>query len=424
MFQAKFIRTEEKITAKSGLVVFAELINELKIPELANKFFPTSKSNNYYVAAVYLRTLLLTLYAGGENLSDTRMLRDDHALREIMDNIEIPSESAIGDWLRWVGKDGINALHQLNQHVVHFVLKKSGLLSGGLVLDPSIIKAEKSSAKMTYEGFKGYRPAIAFLKELDLIIDYEFRDGNDNGRRLEQVKRAFDKLPKGFTVEYTLADSEFYQADVINELNAKKKPWIIATDQDAAVIAGIKAIPQNDWRPFLNKDGIKTDREIAETTHTMNKTQEAFRLIVLRWKNGKIPGGYSYHCKAAGITEQPTNEVALDYNERAEEENVIKEVKNGFGARKMPCGTFEANAVFFGITVLAYNLFILQRLLTMPKEFATNKIETIRWKLINVPGKLVYLAGKLFVLIAALREVFASLIIIRKKNHALLTEGT
>lgn len=419
MFQAQFIRTEEKITAKTGLVAFAELINIMKIPEFANKFFPASKSNNYYEAATYLQTLILTLYGGGESLSDARTIRDDHALREMINLYEVPSESALGDWLRWAGKDGIAALHKLNQHVVHYVLQKCATISGTQVLDPTMIKAEKDTAKMTYEGYKGYRPAIAFLKEFNLIIDYEFREGNDTGRRLEQVTGAFDALPKDFCVASVLIDSEFYQADVINYLNAKKKPWIIAADQDTAVVAAIRSIPKDDWRPFFNKDGIKTDREIAETVHTMNQTDNAFRLIILRWKDEKAPTGYSYHCKAAGATEQSANEIALNYNERAEEENVIKELKNGFGARKMPCGTFEANAVFFGITVLVYNLFIAQKLLTMPKEFVACTIKTIRWMFVDVPGKLIQSAGKLRVFIAASREVFTCLIIMRKKNYAL-----
>jgi hypothetical protein len=34
----------------------------------------------------------------------------------------------------------------------------------------------------------------------------------------------------------------------------------------------------------------------------------------------------------------------------------IKELKPGFGMERMPCGQFSANAVFFRLGVLAYNL--------------------------------------------------------------------
>ncbi|MCA9422831.1 MAG: hypothetical protein KC592_17565 [Nitrospira sp.] len=43
-----------------------------------------------------------------------------------------------------------------------------------------------------------------------------------------------------------------------------------------------------------------------------------------------------------------------------------KELKIGFGMERLPCGTFAANAVFFRIGVLAYNLFVLFKMLALP----------------------------------------------------------
>jgi len=48
------------------------------------------------------------------------------------------------------------------------------------------------------------------------------------------------------------------------------------------------------------------------------------------------------------------------YNQRGEcSENRIKELKIGFGMERMPCGQLNANAMFFRIGTLAYNLFRL-----------------------------------------------------------------
>ena len=48
-------------------------------------------------------------------------------------------------------------------------------------------------------------------------------------------------------------------------------------------------------------------------------------------------------------------EVIQWYNQRGEcSENRIKELKLGYGMERMPCGRFEANAVFFRIGVPAY----------------------------------------------------------------------
>lgn len=54
---------------------------------------------------------------------------------------------------------------------------------------------------------------------------------------------------------------------------------------------------------------------------------------------------------------EPAEELVKWYNQRGEcSENRIKELKIGFGMERMPCGQFEANAVFFRIGVLAYNV--------------------------------------------------------------------
>jgi hypothetical protein len=109
---------------------------------------------------------------------------------------------------------------------------------------------------------------------------------------------------------------------------------------------------------------------MAETVHCMNKTQQAFRLVVIR----RPMQGYlfceqsvseKYTVIATNRTES-MEQVVTWYNQRGDcSENRIKELKIGFGMQRMPCGQFAANAVFFRIGVLAYNvgrLFVLKTL--------------------------------------------------------------
>jgi len=56
---------------------------------------------------------------------------------------------------------------------------------------------------------------------------------------------------------------------------------------------------------------------------------------------------------------------------------------------RLPSGDFAANAVHFGVGIMSYNLFIAQKLLTMPEEWKTKTIKSIRWLLVEVAGKLI-----------------------------------
>jgi len=65
-------------------------------------------------------------------------------------------------------------------------------------------------------------------------------------------------------------------------------------------------------------------------------------------------------------------------------ENRIKELKLGFGMERMPCGQFDANAVFFRIGCMAYNLFVMFKAHVLPTEWEKYQVQTvpgvfIRW---------------------------------------------
>ena len=130
----------------------------------------------------------------------------------------------------------------------------------------------------------------------------------------------------------------------------------------------------------------------------MAKTKQAFRLIVLR--RPVQPDLFAAAAPSLRYTLIATNqegnpeEIVRGYNQRGEtSENRIKELKVGFGMERLPCGTFAANAVFFRIGVLAYNLFVLFKLLALPSAWSRCQVRTVRWRLYQVAGKVVRHAG-------------------------------
>jgi len=128
-------------------------------------------------------------------------------------------------------------------------------------------------------------------------------------------------------------------ADVINFLIKRGTTFTIAADKDTSAMEAIRKI--DNRRLFKTEDGIATDREIGETVHTMNRTNEAFRLIVLRWSRQQRglfdPEPYCYHTIASSL-QSAAEEVVWEYNGRGQMENIIKELKNGAGMESLPCG--------------------------------------------------------------------------------------
>ena len=66
------------------------------------------------------------------------------------------------------------------------------------------------------------------------------------------------------------------------------------------------------------------------------------------------------------------------------------------GLRRLPCGQFEANALYFHLCVTAYNLFVLFRR-SLPPEWRTCRVITIRWRLYALAAKVVCHARRVYV---------------------------
>ncbi len=76
---------------------------------------------------------------------------------------------------------------------------------------------------------------------------------------------------------------------------------------------------------------------------------------------------------------------------------------------RMPCGSLAANAVFFRIGVISYNLYLGFRGLC-GSEYAGSQVQTMRWRIFNTAGKIVRHAGQVILKVAAnLRAAFAEL---------------
>jgi hypothetical protein len=87
------------------------------------------------------------------------------------------------------------------------------------------------------------------------------------------------------------------------------------------------------------------------------------------------------------MDEAEPEEVVWFHNERAQAENLIKELKLGFGMEQMVSGDFLANSLYFSIGILAYNTTQAQKLLFMEEEWRTRTMDTLRWRLVEVAGK-------------------------------------
>jgi hypothetical protein len=417
----KLAATDESLTAHAGLALFGEYLAALGLDSLINHELPMPGSAMGYKPSAFVLPMLLTLHGGGRTLEDMRTVRNDSGLLTIL-RMVVPSSDAAGDWLRRTGDKSLGGLGRVNRGYVRRLLRREERTDYTADIDASQIVAEKRTAQWTYKGERGYMPMIGTLAENGLVIGYEFREGNaaPNGENLEFLQQCEANMPKGKRIVAVRADSAAYQAAIFNWCEETGKVFAVGADQDSAVKAVIQQIPESAWVPFQ-------DGEIAETVHTMNKTEKSFRLIVKRraqeqdlFEPTKAP--YRYHVIASNRTDKDAATTAIWYAQRGDaSENRIKDLKIGFGMEYMPCGTFTANAAFFAIGVLAHNLFIGFRHMVSGETWTSLQVQTVRWRLYQTAGKIVRHSRQLYLKINT--EVLDLFTAIRERCARLWQEG-
>jgi len=418
----KLERTEELITPRSGLAMFAEVVRALGVAGKVKAAFPRPGSNRGYEAWSYIEPLVLMLAGGGRHIEDLREIGDDAALRALVGLRRMPSTSTFGDWLVRTGANGgIKALRAVDEEVAGAIWKRTGTADYTLDVDATVVEAEKKAAEMTYKGLRGYQPQLGYLAEDGICLSHEFRAGNIPAQSgaLRFLKRCRRLCP---TIRRLRSDSAFYQARVVNWCEKEAWGFTITADQNVSIKEVIRTV--RDWEPLRTEDGTPTDREVGTAIHLMAGAEQPFRLVIQRWREAQLhlfePPGYRHYVIATNRDELSASEVVWFHNQRGRVENSIKELKLGFGMEQMTSGDFRANAVWFGLGVLASNLVQGMKLLFLGPDWKTKTVATLRWQLIQVAGRLVRHGRSLILRLAASLEKYSLLMELRRRIFAFL----
>jgi len=409
--------TNEKLTPHAGLVVAHEFHLGLGLGQLLDESVPGPGSNRGYHPSEVVLPLVLLLQGGGRDLEDIGVIARDRALREAAHLWKMPAATTLGDWLRRAGesKRSMRGLARVSDRLARCRHERDARTDYTLDADTTIIEAQKQDATRAYEGTVGYQPMVGFLSGTRWLLHDEFRTGSASPQAggVAFIEACRKRMPKGKRIAEVRSDSAFYNHEVTDYCNREGIVYTIGADWDSAVTAAYDAVPAEAWTPLPVETG-EPRREVAETVHTLNQGSHGFRLVFVRDIDTQ---GHLFARTRRGrgiITNAPAGQrdtaaVVAHYNRRGTMENHIKELKHGFGMSSMPCGQEPANAAWFRIGALAYNLFLLEQAFGLPPEMLTSTVGTVRWRVYQTAARLVRHAGSLILKVAADAATFAVL---------------
>ena len=347
----------------------------------------------------------------------------------------------------------LKALGLVNRDMLRFAQQRAPEREATLDEDSTLVFTTKADAMWSYQGEKAFQPLTMYWVEADEVLLSEFRDGNvpAGSGNLRVLVEALEVLPEGVVEVYFRSDTAAYQKELLQYLAEGKNErfgvieFAVGVDVTEEFKRAVARVKDEEWHPLdrlVEGQRLKTDQEWAEVCFVPNwvgfrKGSAEYRFLAVRepLRQQELPGIESpqlpfptldmgeVRYKVTGVVTNRTilgDEVIRWYRGRCGKcEEVHAVMKNDLAGGHLPSAQFGADAAWWGITVLAYNLNSMMKRLAMPEGWAPKRLKAIRFGLINIAGRVVTHAHRLIIRLSQSHPAYRLLVEVRRRIHAL-----
>jgi hypothetical protein len=403
----------DDVTARAGLPLVVETMRAVGVDEVAAAALPPSQRQRGFAPAEKLEALVTLLAAGGDRVEDVRVLAEDKGLEKLL-GTAFPSPDALLDFLgqfhdprcwegrppdkkAWVAPEspGLRALEVVNRTVVERGAERRQT-QATIDHDGTIIEAHKREATIAYEGTRGFQPLVAVWAEQQLIVADEFRDGNVAGGEdpLSSVERAFGNLPAWVTERRFRADSAAYYTPLLKYLVREQIGFAISADMSRELRACCERVVDRRWARLDTREHEEVDvAEVAFTPGDWPRDAWPLRYIALRFTPRQQEmfeqHGVRYHAVVSNRRDLDAGALVRWHREKAGTiEQVHRVMKDELGAAVLPSARFGANAAWFRINALTFNVLTILKRSALPERLREARPKRLRYELFTLPGEL------------------------------------
>ena len=410
------------LTARAGLPLVLETMRALGVDELAAAELPPPRRRRGFAPEHKLEALVTLIAAGGDRVEDVRVLAEDRGLEQLL-GAPWPSPDALLDFVgqfhdprcgadrppakkAWVPpeSEGLRALEAINRELVARGADRS-VPQATIDHDGTIIEAHKRDATVAYEGTRGFQPLVAVWAEQQLVVADEFRDGNVAGGEdpLSSVERAFTNLPPWVVERRFRADTAAYYTPLLKYLVKEQIGFAISADLTKELRACCTAVASERWARLEEREREQVD--VAEVEFTPGDWPRAawpLRYLALRFTPRQQEllesQGVRYHAVVSNRAELEAAEIVRWHRQKAGTiEHVHRVLKDELGAGVLPSARFGANAAWFRINALTFNVLTVLKRCALPERFRDARPKRLRYELFTLAGELVVHQSRLSV---------------------------
>jgi hypothetical protein len=355
---------------------------------------PRKRTSAGFSPVANLAQLLFTLTSGGASLADAERLGQDRVLMQLLGLDKGADQTTLGEWLRAQTKESVLALHRINAELVDWAshqAKPSRWQHAGqveLFFDDTEIEVDGhhfEGARINYEGNRA-------LSWQDLWYGPWLLDGilDGAGDVSEHLPVLLDEHQHRWQdrANYFYADSGSSAGKYLNRIeHAGFSRWSISYNKWTDKLDRLASeLPESQWSALPPADQLQ--EQYTWVKHQPGEAQRVQKFATVRWKqNGDLMWRYAYRVGQAGDKDTP-QAVFERHRLKGAKEQAFSEVLTGLDLHHPPCKELMANQAFYAIAMLAYNVLISFKLLDLPDDAQSWRIQSLIRYLLTVPVSL------------------------------------
>jgi Transposase DDE domain group 1 len=398
--------SEQRLSAHAGSATFWGWLRPTRWVESLGQALPhrESTSNNHLTALEKALAFVQGILCDARKLTHLAYLRRDALVPELLGIRRVGSQSSFSRFFAEFTAAGVNL--RCFRALWHWGMERLPSRSEGytLDLDSTRLLHEDGHQQGVAVGYttKGLKPCLhpllAILAEVRLVAQLWLRPGNAScGNNVAAFfMDLWENLPRHVRLRAVRADAGFCLPELLALWEQNQLPYVVVAQLSVPI------------RKLLSR-GLQWQAtevpgtEVAEIEYQAMSWPHPRRLVLVRHriKEGDTRGGKrllevpGYRFQAL-VTSLPASQSPLAvwrfYNGRADCENVIKELREGFALPSLCLRSFWATEAALCLATLTYNLTVLfQRHLGWQQKVT---IHSLRFWLFVTPGVLSHPAGK------------------------------
>lgn len=464
-FGLQVVEDQQGVTGRAGLLLVMETMLALGVDNAIKANLEGPARSSGYTAAEKVAALVLLMASGGDCLDDIRHLQADEGFCRLLGR-KLPSADTLRNYLYTFHDESLiqeaqkkrepdriayipeenEALKGLAKVVtaqVRALASRSKCTQATLDHDATIQESHKVEAQPHYKGGHGYQPAAIYWGEEDLIVADEYRDGNVPAamQNLPLIQRGFAVLPPTVKEFFFRADSACYDEKVLKWLsdsNRKQGPkgkieFTISADMTEHLRKICQAVPEKAWtlvEERIDETVVCSDVEFTPGDWDKNAYPLRYVALRIRKKQGQLfASGFDTKYLAVvsnrrqiGQKDLPAADLLRWHWQKAGTIEFIHDVtKNELAAAVPPCGRFGANAAWYRLSLLTYNILSAMKSLALPSNLNSARPKRLRFTVFSIAGRIISHAGQLLLRIGEKTDQLAGLSEARRRLLAIQT---